>query len=159
MVAYKVRKEWFYIMKIKKLVTVLSMAAIVASISTMGASAAVGNGGTVSPNAITNYAPASQTWSNYKFTAQGSAGQSLTHVKNVNGKETKVVVEASKWNRDFSDLLGESYNEDVIEVDETVQTSIKQESKITCRYVHSADVYGSKTSNVVVHSFYYDKLC
>lgn len=145
-------------MKAKKLLTILSMAAIVASISTMGASAAVGNGGTASPNAITNYAPTPQTWSNYKFTAQGSDGQSLTHVKNNNKKTTKIVVEASRWDKNLRVLYDENYAERNIISPQTIQTSITQEVTGTFRYVHSADIYGSTTSNTVVHNFYYDKL-
>ena len=140
----------------KKIITILSMVTIVASISTMGASAAAGNGDTASTRAISNYTPTPKTWSTFKFTAQGSDGQSLTHVKNINGKDTKVVVEASRWDKDFSELLGENYNQDVISNGESVQTSVKQGSKRSCQYIHSADIYGSTTSNTVVHSFYYN---
>lgn len=143
----------------KKIITILSMVTIVASISTMGASAAAGNGGTVSPNAITNYKPTPQTWSNYTFTAQGSDGQSLTHVKNGNDKLTKIVVEVSRWDRNLRVLYDENYEEKNITSPQTIQTSITQEATGTYRYVHTADIYGSTTSNVVVHSFYYDKLC
>lgn len=152
-------KEWFEIMKAKKLLTILSVVAIVASISTMGASAATGNGGTASPNAIVNYGTYQDSWSNYYFEAYASGGQSETYVKNTaktNTKSTKVVVEVSRWDRNFNYLYDEQYKQGNIAGGQSIKTSATQEVVGTYTYMHTADIYGSTTSNVVVHSFYYD---
>lgn len=132
------------------------MVAIVASISTMGASAAVGNGDTASTRAISNYGPYEDTWSNYYFKAYASGGQSRTYVKNNSTKTTKVVVEVSRWDRNFREVYDEQYKQANVKSGASIEVPAAQESVGTYTYMHTADIYGSTTSNTVVHSFYYD---
>ncbi|MCC8191926.1 MAG: hypothetical protein LIO41_02645 [Ruminococcus sp.] len=143
----------------KKLFTIAAMVAIIASISTMGASAAViDNGDTASPNAITDYGPMLDVWSSRVFTATGANGQSKTNVTNHNSATTKVVVEVSRWSKTYQTLYDEKYEQDNVIKSESVETSLTQKSVGVYRYLHSADIYGSTTSNTVVHTFSYETL-